>query len=509
MGALKKNIVKRIFKDYLPDSNYKNKIELELKVKELKSNLKEYSDSNYNDNSWIIKTAKAKDEPVSFKNYEQFGEYAIEIIKLFLIFKLNEGKIDLRFIKELKHSFNLLKINNINLSNINTKIFSLNYINILQESNISPNSKQRTFNTFQQLLYYMNGHPYLEKLDYIEQIKNPFICSSSKSYKVITNITLTFLDNFFSEEKTPLHFKVAYWILRLFATRPEETLNFPIECVTKLNNELAIMRTYIGKKTHSIKEDKNGKYHDFQYLDLNNKQMKNLFLLIEEQQLIAQRLQPFIEKKKYLFTYTPIIANGGQLKPQVLSSIALERYLRDVQKKYKISDELRARPRDFKKTGITQRAEFGFNHFELKTVANHKSFSSLDSYSSCSKEFIINKQTELLSLEEKMADSYVFKGKIVNGMNNELEKRILSNPRAHKLPDMGYCPDVAHCGNHFECLGCKDLIPDKELEDYYYEQASVYLEKTRNQELIGEKINARDNLFRATLFNQLYQRVRG
>ena len=93
--------------------------------------------------------------------------------------------------------------------------------------------------------------------------------------------------------------------------------------------------------------------------------------------------------------------------------------------------------------------------------------------------------------------------------SDELEKRILSDPRAHKLPDMGYCPDVAHCGNHFECLGCKDLIPDKELEDYYYEQASVYLEKTRNQELIGEKINARDNLFRATLFNQLYQRVRG
>ena len=102
----------------------------------------------------------------------------------------------------------------------------------------------------------------------------------------------------------------------------------------------------------------------------------------------------------------------------------------------------------------------------------------------------------------------MFKGKIVNGMNSDLEIRIMNNPRAHKLPDMGYCPDVNHCGNHFECLGCNNLIPDKDLENYYFEQACFYLEKTKNQEVTGDKINARDNLHRATLFNQLWQKVK-
>ena len=69
---------------------------------------------------------------ISFKNFEEFGESIIEIIKLFVIIKLNESKTDLTFIKELKHSLTLLSINNIDLYSLNSKIFSLNYINILQ-----------------------------------------------------------------------------------------------------------------------------------------------------------------------------------------------------------------------------------------------------------------------------------------------------------------------------------------------------------------------------------------
>ena len=164
MGALKQNIVKFVFKDY-----FKNKDSLitqyNIKINEIKNDLHQYSDSNFNDNSWIIKTNKSKDKSVSFKNFEEFGESIIEIIKLFVIIKLNESKTDLTFIKELKHSLTLLSINNIDLYSLNSKIFSLNYINILQESHISQNSKNKTFNSFQQMLYYMNGHKSLGNLD--------------------------------------------------------------------------------------------------------------------------------------------------------------------------------------------------------------------------------------------------------------------------------------------------------------------------------------------------------
>lgn len=50
--------------------------------------------------------------------------------------------------------------------------------------------------------------------------------------------------------------------------------------------------------------------------------MEKLFLMIEQQQQIAEQLQDSIDKKGYLFTYVPIICYGGKLKPQVLSTIS-------------------------------------------------------------------------------------------------------------------------------------------------------------------------------------------
>lgn len=507
MGIAKKIIVKRTFKDYISNlDNQNSKIKFEINI--IKNHLQKYSNSNYNEASWLIRSKKSVDKSISFKNYMEFGENIVELIKLFTIFKLNENKSDFSFIKELKSSFLILKNNNIEIFNLNTKTFGLNYINYLQESTYTSSVKHKTFNTFQQLLFYMNGHPYLGNLDGIEQIINPFKKVINNGYKVIDTEILVFLDNYFLQKDAPIQITTIYWILRLFATRPDETINFPLNCATKLNNDIAIMRTYIGKKTHKEKEDEKGKYHDFIYLDLNNQYMRNLFDLVKKQEIIAQELQPYVSKLNYLFTYTPVLINGGKAKPRVLSTATLEKFFRDLQRNNNIPENKRARPRDFKKTGITQRAEFGFNHFDLKEIANHKSFDSIDSYSSCSDGFLLKKQTDILSLEKKMGDKYMFKGKIVNGMNSDLEIRIMNNPRAHKLPDMGYCPDVNHCGNHFECLGCNNLIPDKDLENYYFEQACFYLEKTKNQEVIGDKINARDNLHRATLFNQLWQKVK-
>ncbi|MCL4432039.1 MAG: hypothetical protein M1300_06945 [Epsilonproteobacteria bacterium] len=79
--------------------------------------------------------------------------------------------------------------------------------------------------------------------------------------------------------------------------------------------------------------------------------------------------------------------------------------------------------------------------------------------------------------------------------------------RAHKIGDLGYCPDVANCGNHLECLDCNDLIPDADLESYYLEQADRYLKIAEKQFSIGETINAKDSLHRASLFASLYNKV--
>ena len=100
MGIAKKIIVKRTFKDYISNlDNQNSKIKFEINI--IKNHLQKYSNSNYNEASWLIRSKKSVDKSISFKNYMEFGENIVELIKLFTIFKLNENKSDFSFIKEL------------------------------------------------------------------------------------------------------------------------------------------------------------------------------------------------------------------------------------------------------------------------------------------------------------------------------------------------------------------------------------------------------------------------
>lgn len=121
--------------------------------------------------------------------------------------------------------------------------------------------------------------------------------------------------------------------------------------------------------------------------------------------------------------------------------------------------------------------------------------------------FTKNQQKEILKSEGRLSSGYVFNGKIINKINTHLEKKIMSNLRAHKISNLGYCPNVAHCGNHFECLDCEYLLPDYDLKDYYISQADRYLEIAEKQNNLNDTTNARDSFHRASLFAQLFNKV--
>lgn len=101
----------------------------------------------------------------------------------------------------------------------------------------------------------------------------------------------------------------------------------------------------------------------------------------------------------------------------------------------------------------------------------------------------------------------MFRGKIINGLDDAYEKKLLENPKAHKISNLGYCPNTAGCGNHYECLDCDDLVPDKELEEYYLEQVDRYLKITEKQYEMGDQVNAKDSYHRASLFAALYNKL--
>lgn len=153
------------------------------------------------------------------------------------------------------------------------------------------------------------------------------------------------------------------------------------------------------------------------------------------------------------------------------------------------------------------RTESGWTTPQLKHFANHRTYASIDSYSAPSENFMINTQRNILESQNELSGRYVLKGKIINGIDDIFEKKLLANPRAHKISNLGFCPDASGCGNHFECLSCSDLIPDADLEGYYLEQTDRYIKITEKQSEIGDTANARDSHHRASLFISLYNKI--
>jgi hypothetical protein len=212
-------------------------------------------------------------------------------------------------------------------------------------------------------------------------------------------------------------------------------------------------------------------------------------------------LQQNAIKKNFLFTYK----SSKNIK--YFDTQKIQKLLQKANNELQIPDDKRARPRDFKKTAVTLRANDGWTSDQLKIFSNHSTYDSLDSYSRPSDIFMTNKQNEILQSEQKISKPYIFNGKIINNINSALEEKILSNLRAHKIPNLGFCPNISHCGNHFECINCEYLLPDVDLKSYYLEQADRYLEIAEKQHELNDSTNARDSFHRASLFAELFNKV--
>ena len=89
----------------------------------------------------------------------------------------------------------------------------------------------------------------------------------------------------------------------------------------------------------------------------------------------------------------------------------------------------------------------------------------------------MQKQRSVLKESADEDSKYILFGGRILGMDELLEKRLLRNIRAHRVPG-GICGDVTGCkSDMWNCLECKAFVADTEQTEYYREQIALWREK--------------------------------
>ena len=159
----------------------------------------------------------------------------------------------------------------------------------------------------------------------------------------------------------------------------------------------------------------------------------------------------------------------------------------------------------FRHNGITDRLAAGFTAAQIADMTGHhgdamiyNAYAHLD----LKPETIVEKQKFVSGEPGSRDERYIlFGGRILN-MNEQLEKRLLKNLRAHRVRG-GICSDITGCkSDMWNCLECKFFVPDAEQRDYYIEQIVLWKakqEKFREFPLIRENAERNVKLFECVL----------
>lgn len=241
--------------------------------------------------------------------------------------------------------------------------------------------------------------------------------------------------------------------------------------------------------------------------------------LIREQQALAKSLQPFMNenKKDALFTYQVkyTLKNGtttSMSRYQTVQWGYVSYNFKNICEKYNICDEnseiYQLTSHQFRHNGITDRLEAGLTLPQIADMTGHHgdamlfgSYAHLD----LKPKTLVQKQKYVLNEQENSENPYVmFGGRILN-MEEQLEKRLLNNIRAHRVRG-GVCGDITGCkSDMWNCLDCKHFIPDKEQLPYFREQVLSWqtkAEKFKDYPMI--KTNALRN---AELFGKVVKKL--
>lgn len=443
----------------------------------------------FEDDTWICdKRIRSGAEPKNYHHIYFAGvpETDREAVKYYAVLRILQGDV-IRTVRsritKLSPFFkfcNQIQQENILQCSTLTAAYFKEY---LEQGGYAVKTKNSTWQEVSAFLNMMNGF-------YGTRGRNPFSINPYSGtvkldYKYIPDDVADRLDRTLKNEDIEIHLKCIYWLLRLVPSRISEILGMKIDCIKPYNGHYVLfIPTW----------KQNGGHIEPMYrsIHLEMEGMGGYMLeLLQKQQVAANDLQSRLPalKKGYLFAYQRVLhyKRGGNARNGVVNvmQIGTVRYqFKRICGQYQIRDQdgeiYNLTSHQFRHNGITDRLAAGFTLEQIADMTGHhgnamiwNSYAHLD----LKPEAIVKKQNYVLKEPEKPEAGYVlFGGRILN-MEDALEKRLLKNIRAQKVPG-GICGDITGCkSDMWNCLECDRFVVDSGQASYFKEEAKRWEEK--------------------------------
>lgn len=343
--------------------------------------------------------------------------------------------------------------------------------------------------------------------------RNPYGQIRKLDYKYIPDRIAQKLDEVFRLDEIDLHIRCVYWILRLIPSRISEVLGMSIDCIKPYQGNFVLF-------IPTWKQNGGNMEPILRSVHLEDTGAAGYLLeLLRAQQKAALGLQGDLpgDRQGSLFVYRRVLhyKKGGTSQPGRIQSVfiaVVDYHFKRICKQYDIRDEsgkiYNLTSHQFRHNGITDRLEAGFTLEQIADMTGHhgnamiwNSYAHLD----LKPKTILQKQKYVLAEPEAIENPYVFFGGRILGMEEMMEKRLLKNLRAHRVPG-GICGDITGCkSDMWDCLECDHFIPDKEQLSYFKEQIDSWQAKAdRFSEFPVIKANALRN---AKLFERITMKL--
>lgn len=474
---------------------------------------------NFHENIWVcdkrIRSAAEELSHVSIR-FTKIPEAYKELCKYFAVMRLLNG-CTVRtvqgnvtsltpFLKFLSEAYS-----NLQISACDTSIAS-SFKAHLDASPLDTQTKRNIWSSACNLLKAMDGFDGMKCKNPFSV--NPYLCKRKLDSKYIPESVAKVLDTVFMNENIDLYMRCLYWTLRLIPSRISEVLGMKIDCIKPFNgNFVLFIPTW----------KQNGGHMEpvLRSIHLREEGIAgHLIGLIREQQIASTVLQCQLPESKQsaLFSYRRVIhyknrkvSRSSNANVLTLGNAAY--HFTRICEQYGIYGEdgeiYNLTSHQFRHNGISDRLEAGFTFEQISSMTGHHGDAMIwNAYShlSLKPEMIVERQRYILEEPECVENNYILFGGRILHMEEQLEKRLLKNLRAHRVPG-GICSDVTGCkSDMWNCLGCESFIPDKDQLSHFEDQAAAWRDKA--ERFAGFPLIHASSLRNAALFEQIIKKLR-
>jgi integrase len=357
---------------------------------------------------------------------------------------------------------------------------------------------------------------------------NPFVrreLDRKNSQRLIPDTVLEQLDEAYRDLRLPLEDRLTYWIIRSIPSRASEVCSIELDCLRPYEHGGG--RGFILTMLNWKQSANQHKPRKILIHLLDEGHGKFLLDMIREQQKVAKDCQALLpEKARDHLMVSPkkrdltALLKGdrankirsNQVSPFVLTRSAAIRRMKKVVKLFNITgpdDDLHnALTHAYRHNGITERLYEGFSYVEIRDMSGHKGNQMLTTAYVHVNDEEIKARAKKKREKGEQGPPVLFRGRIMN-MTPEKEAKLLSNPRAYRIGDLGICSDITSCGSDlYECLDCDYLVPDADNEDYYVAEADKWSARVTRHKESGNKALEERAIQMAFLHGKQLDRIR-